>query len=244
MLPKIDVPIYELKLISNGKKIKFRPFTVKEEKIFLMAMEAKDSKSVIDAIKQIITNCVLSEIDIENLPIFDIEQIFLQLRAKSVGEVVNLKYRCNNSVVNEETKEEKSCNTIVSVDVNINEILPKFEKKADNKIQITDNVGIVMKYPTIKLLELYGEEENADNVIESIINCIDYIYDKDNVYYAKDNSKEDLLDFIDNLQTKDLDKFKEFFDSAPKLQKNIHFKCHKCGYEEEVLVEGIENFFV
>ena len=125
MLPKIDVPVYDMTLLSTGKKIKFRPFTVKEEKLFLMANEADDFKSIVDCIKQVINNCVISKINIDELPIFDIEQIFLNLRSKSVGEVVNLRYKCNNTVTDEETKEEKTCNHIIDIDVNISDIIPK-----------------------------------------------------------------------------------------------------------------------
>ena len=244
MLPKIDVPVYELKLLSSGKKLKFRPFTVKEEKLFLMAAESNDIKSIVDTTKQVINNCVIDEVDIDELPIFDIEHIFLQLRSKSIGEVVNLRYRCNNKVSDEETKEEKNCNTIVEIDVNINDLTPNFERKENNKIEITEKMGIVMKYPNFKLLENFTGENDTENVIETIISCIDYVYDSENIYYSKDVSKEELIEFVESMQTKDLEKFKEFFDSAPKIQKNIKFKCPKCKYEEDVLVEGLESFFV
>jgi hypothetical protein len=243
MLPKIDVPIYDLKLLSTGKKIRFRPFTVKEEKLFLMAAEAGDLKSVTDTVKQVINNCVLDEIDIDELPLFDIEQIFLQLRSKSIGELVNLKYRCNN-VIKDDSEEEKKCNTVVEIDVNINDIIPEFEKTDKNRIEITENLGVVMKYPNFKVFELLDVEDGTQSILNTIISCIDYIYDKETLYYAKDSTKEELSEFVESLQTKDLQKFKEFFDTTPKLRKNIKFKCPKCSYEEDVLVEGIESFFV
>jgi hypothetical protein len=242
-LPKIDVPIYDLKLISTGKTIRFRPFTVKEEKLFLMAAEAGDLKSVTDTVKQVINNCVLDEIDIDELPLFDIEQIFLQLRSKSIGEVVNLKYRCNN-IIKDDSEEEKKCNTVVEIDVNINDIIPEFEKTDKNRIEITENLGVVMKYPNFKVFELLDVEDGTQSILNTIISCIDYIYDKETLYYAKDSTKEELSEFVESLQTKDLQKFKEFFDTTPKLRKNIKFKCSKCSYEEDVLVEGIESFFV
>jgi hypothetical protein len=244
MLPKIDVPIYELKLLSTGEKIKFRPFTVKEEKLFLMASESSDTKTIIDATKQVINNCVLSEINVDEIPIFDIEQIFLQLRAKSIGEVVNLRYRCNNKIFDQETKEEKSCNAVVEIDVKIDDILPKTENKENKKIEITENMGVVLKYPNLKVFENYDEEDETKTIMETIVNCIDYVYDKENVYHAKDSTKEELIEFVESMQTKDLEKFKDFFDNVPKIQKNINFKCPKCNYTEEVLVEGLESFFV
>lgn len=243
-LPKIDVPVYELKLLSTGKTIRYRPFTVKEEKLFLMASESSDIKSIMNTVKQVINNCIIDDVDIETLPVFDIEQIFLNLRSKSVGEVVNLKYRCNNKVLDEEKKEEKNCNTIVEIDVNIDDIVPKNDKKVSNKIMITENLGVSLSYPTFKSLENYNQEDESQSTLSTIIDCIEFIFDKENVYYAKDYKKEELIEFIDSLQTRDLQKFKDFFDSIPKLQKKINFKCPKCKYEEEVLVEGIESFFV
>jgi hypothetical protein len=244
MLPKIDVPIYELELISTGEKIKFRPFTVKEEKIFLMASESKDSKTIIDATKQVINNCVLSEIDVENLPIFDIENIFLNLRSKSIGEVVRLKYRCNNKIFDEEMKEEKNCNAIVEIELDLNEVKPQMNQNHNKKIEITDSVGIVMKYPNIKVIEKYDEKNEVNSIFQTIISCIDYIYDSENIYYTKDTTKEELIEFIESLQTKDLQKLKDFFETVPKIQKEISFKCQKCKYEENIVVEGIESFFV
>jgi hypothetical protein len=244
MLPKIDVPIYELKLLSSGKKIKFRPFTVKEEKLFLMASESSDVKAIIDATKQVINNCVIDEIDIDEMPIFDIEQLFLQLRAKSIGEIVNLRYRCNNKIINEETKEEKSCNAIVDIDIKIDEILPKQQVPVNNKIELTENMGVVLKYPNLKVFENYDEGDESKTILETVVNCIEYVYDSENIYYAKDVMKDELIEFVESMQTKDLEKFKAFFDSAPKIQKNIMFKCPKCNYEEDVLVEGLESFFV
>ena len=144
-----------------------------------------------------------------------------------------------------ETKEEKNCNNVVEIDMNISEILPKFDdKKINNKIEITDTIGVVLKYPNLKTLEEYDGEDENQNILETIVSCIEYIYDKDNIYYAKDTKKEELVEFVESMQTKDLEKFKEFFETVPKIEKNVHFKCNKCGYEENVLVEGIESFFV
>ena len=125
MLPKIDVPIYNVKLLSNGKNLRFRPFTVKEEKLFLMANENEDLDNVVDTIKQILNNCVLDEFQVDSLPLFDIEHLFLNIRARSISEIVNLKYKCNNNILDEETKEEKKCNNVVEIDLNILEVEPE-----------------------------------------------------------------------------------------------------------------------
>jgi hypothetical protein len=243
MLPKIDVPIYTINLLSTGKPTRFRPFTVKEEKLFLMTAQSEDLKEIFNTTKQVINNCVLDDIDIEELPMFDIEHLFLNIRARSISEVVNLKYKCNN-VVKTEEGEEKVCNNLVDLEINVLEIEPTKDKNHNKKIEITNNVGFVMKYPTLKLFEKVDINTDVESILEMTINCIDFVYDGDNVYYSKDVSKEELTEFIENLQTKELEKIKEFFLTMPKLQKNVHFRCNKCKYEEDISVEGIESFFV
>lgn len=244
MLPKIDVPVYSINLISNGKEIKFRPFTVKEEKLFLMANESKDLKTIIDTTKQVLNNCIVSEIDIDSLPVFDIEYLFLNIRARSVNEVIALNYKCNNDIKNEDDDGTHKCGHTVQIDVNILDIKPKSNKKVDNKIQITDKIGMVMKYPNFNTLAKYEGENESDIVLKLTIDCIDYIYDADQIYYAKDTTEEELVEFIETMQSKDLEKIKEFFDSIPKISKDLDFKCKKCGYEEKITLEGIESFFV
>ena len=244
MLPKIDVPIYNVKLLSTGKSLRFRPFTVKEEKLFLMANEGEDLTTVVDTIKQILNNCILDEFDIDSLPLFDIEHLFLNIRARSIGEVVNLKYKCNNDVLDEETKEEKKCNNVVQIDLNVLDIHPEKQEGHTNKIQITEKLGIVMKYPNFETLKKFRDVSEADSIIKMTVNCIDYVYDADKIYYAKDSQEEDLIEFIESMQSKDLEKIKNFFDTMPKIKKDVDFKCNKCGHEEKIEVEGIQNFFV
>ena len=244
MLPKIDVPVYSINLISNGKEIKFRPFTVKEEKLFLMANESKDLKTIIDTTKQVLNNCIVSEIDIDSLPVFDIEYLFLNIRARSVSEIINLNYKCNNDVKNENDDETHKCGHTVKIDVNILDIKPKSNKKIDSKIQITDKIGMVMKYPNFETLKKYEGKNETEIILKLTVDCIDYIYDAEQIYYAKDTTEEELIEFIETMQSKDLEKIKEFFDNMPKISKDLDFKCKKCGYEEKITVEGLESFFV
>jgi DNA-directed RNA polymerase subunit M/transcription elongation factor TFIIS len=244
MLPKIDVPIYNVKLLSTGKNLRFRPFTVKEEKLFLMANESEELNNIIDTIKQILNNCILDEFNIDSLPIFDIEHLFLNIRARSISEVVNLKYKCNNDILDEETKEEKKCNHVVEIDLNILEIEPEKQKGHTNKIEITEKMGVIMKYPNFETLKKFEIENEADSIIKITVNCIDYVYDSDSIYYAKDSTEEELIEFVESMQAKDLEKIKTFFDTMPKIKKDIDFKCNKCGHEEKIELEGIQNFFV
>jgi rubrerythrin len=242
-LPKIDVPIFELKLPSTGKKIRFRPFTVKEEKLFLMAAEDVDSKSAFNTVIQVLNNCILDEIDVEMLPMFDIELLFLNLRARSIGEVVDISYKCNNNI-EEESGESHKCNNVVEMKVNLLEIQPSVDEKHTNKIQLTDKLGIVMKYPNMQFLSNETSGDEFDMIVNLIVDCIEYIYDEESIYYAKDSSREELMEFLDSLQSKELEKVKVFFDTLPKVKKDLEFKCNKCGYNENITLEGIQSFFV
>ena len=239
MLPKIDVPIYETNLISNGELIRFRPFLVKEQKLFLMASEAEDQKETINTIKQVLRNCILDDIDVDKMATFDIEYVFLQLRARSVGEVVNLRFTCNNNI-----DEEKKCGNAVQIDVNVLDIKPELNTEHKNKIQINEKVGIVLKYPTFGSVNMADiNAEDMDQILDVIISCIDYIYDEEQVYHAKDSTKEELKEFIENLKQSDLEKISDFFNTLPKIKKDVEFNCNKCGYHETLQLEGIQSFF-
>jgi hypothetical protein len=244
MLPKVDVPLYEITLPLMKKKVKFRPFLVKEEKILLMAAESDDQNAVILAIKQIITNCLVTKIDVDDLPIMDFEYLFLHLRARSVGETIDLQYKCNNDI--NEGGEERKCNHLVKLSFNALEVEPELNGKETNKLELTPKLGIVLKYPTFGSIETLASIENVsptDVVVETIISSIDYIYDDESIYYAKDTPKEELIDFIDSLTREQFQKIKEFFENIPKLTKKLDFKCVKCGYEDNIEVEGIQSFF-
>jgi uncharacterized protein (UPF0179 family) len=242
-LPKIDVPTHEFKMISDNKSVRFRPFLVKEQKLLLMASESQDTKETIAAVKQIVNNCVIDDIDVNTIPTFDLEYLFLNLRARSVGEVVNLNYKCNNTIVNDKN-ETVTCNSIEKFDINLLEIKPILNSEHNKKIELNSKLGIVMKYPTFETLANLENKSETDNLIQLLTECIDYIYDDTNIYKSKDSTKEELIEFIENLQQKDMEKIQLFFDTVPKLKHDINFKCKKCNYEEVVPVEGIQNFFI
>jgi hypothetical protein len=241
MLPKIDVPIYEITLPLLQKKVKIRPFRVKEEKILLMAMESEDDAAVLLAIKQIVNNCCVDDMDVDSLPVLDLEYMFLQLRARSIGEIIDLQYRCNNEVDNE--GETKKCNNIIKLSFNALEVEPQTEEGHKKEIQLTPKLGVVMKYPDFKLVNKISNLSEAEMVAKMVAGCIDYIFDSESVYYAKDASDGELLDFVDSLTREQFEKIQEFFDTVPKMKKNLTFKCSKCGYEEELVLEGIQSFF-
>lgn len=242
-LPKLDVPTYEVNLISTGKPIRFRPFLVKEQKLFLMASESDDPNEVIKTIRQVLKNCILDEVDIDSLPTFDLEYLFMNLRARSVEEVVDLRYRCNN-MVHDENGEEKRCGGEFEFSLNLLEIQPTKNPRHTNRINITENLGVCFRYPTFEMVQKYENLSENEVMLNVLVDCIDYIYDKENLYYAKDSTREELQDFIENLQQKDVEKFEVFFETIPEIKKNVDFKCGKCGYEETITLKGIQNFFV
>ena len=243
MLPKLDIPIYEVKLISSGKTVRVRPFLVKEQKLFLMASESDDQKETVNVIRQVLKNCILDEVDVDNLPTFDLEFLFMNLRARSVEEVVDLRYKCNNTL-KDENGEDKKCSGSVEFKLNLLEVEPTVNPNHTNKIQLTDNLGVVLKYPTFEMIQKYETMSENDVMLNVLIDCIDYIFDADNVYYAKDTPKEELVDFVDNLQQAHLEKIKVFFDTMPEIKKDVHFACPKCGYQEDIEIKGMQNFFV
>ena len=246
MLPKLDVPIYELDLPLSKKKVKFRPFLVKEEKILLMAMESETDESTLLAIKQIIGNCCLSDdIDIETLPITDLEYFFLNLRARSVNEIVELEYKCNNKV-KDENEEEKDCGNIVKLEVNVLDIKPEVSENHSTKIALTPTMGVVMKYPSFKIVENNEKVEGGEieKLMNILVNCIESIYTEDSIFYAKDVTKQELSDFVESLTKEQFTKIQQFFESMPKIKKELDFTCKKCGYHENITVEGIQSFFV
>mgnify|MGYP003343205900 CR=1 FL=1 len=243
MLPKLDVPLYEITLPLLNKKVKIRPFLVKEEKILLMAMETQDEDSVLLAIKQIVNNCCIDEIDVDGLPILDLEYLFLQLRARSIGEEINLQYKCNNDVKDEEGKEHK-CGNLVEFDLNILEIdTPKIIKDS-NKIMISDKLGLMMKYPSFNVIVSNKGKSESETLIDLIVDCIDYVFDENQIYKSKDTPRQELIDLVESLQSKDLDKIKEFFETIPKISKKFDFECKKCGYKETIELQGAQSFFV
>ena len=243
-LPKISNPIFELTLPSTGQSVKYRPFLVKEQKILLLALESGDQKATLLAIKQIINNCVIDSIDVDKLPTFDVEYFFIRLRAKSIGEVVDLRMRHPTGF----NSKEVECDNVTIVPVNLLDI--EIERAIDHSDKITIDeeagIGVKMKYPTITMATDNDDKPDMsqmDNAITAIINTIDYIYDKDNVYKKEDSTKEELVEFVEGLSQDQFIKLTNFFASMPKVKKNITWKCSKCAEEDSMSLEGMQSFF-
>jgi hypothetical protein len=242
-LPKIETPKYELIVPSTGKTVKYRPFLVREEKILLLAMESEDEKQMINAVQDIIENCVYEEVDTKTMPMFDIEYIFLQLRAKSKGEIADLTAEC------------EKCNNPIAFQIDLSKIEVKGLKESDNKINLNDDIGIIMNYPSISLQEnVHGDVTDIQNIFDTISFSIESIWDKNSLYPAKDHTKEELTEFIESLPDTSFEKIKYFFDTLPSLKHDVEIKCsHKdgkgkgkgnCGWRETKTLEGLGSFFV
>jgi hypothetical protein len=238
-LPKLEVPTYELELPLSKKKLKFRPFLVKEQKNLMMAMESGDAETIQHNVREILNVCTLTpNVDIDDLPILDIEYYFINLRAKSVGEVIESKYRCNNEV------EGKTCGNTMETNLNLTEIKPEWETKVDPEIHLTDKIVLKMRYPRFGVIkESVGVDNITDVTFNMIANSIEYIYDGDQFYYAKESTKEELLAFIEQLNQTQFEKVENFFNNMPKMKKNIEMTCSKCGFHHKIEVEGLESFF-
>lgn len=238
-LPKIDTPIYDLELPLSKKKIRFRPFLVKEQKNLLMAMESEDRESIEQNVKQVLNNCTVTEgIDIEKLPVIDIEYYFLQLRARSVGEVVENKYRCDNQV------DGSPCGNLMETSLNLLDIKIEDVKENNDVIQLTDTISIKLKYPEFSVINKLSKLTNVSDIaFEMIADSVEYIYDGEQFYYAKETTTEELVKFIENLNQQQFAKIEDFFANLPKLEKKIEMKCSRCGFEHKLDVEGLESFF-
>lgn len=239
MLPKIEYPLYEIYLKSLDRKVKFRPFLVKEEKILLMAKEAKDADSAKLAIMQIIQNCTAETLDVEKLPLFDIEMIFVKLRAKSVGESVKLVFNCKNEV------DGAVCDEDTDYTLDLEKVKYDIPDGHDAKIMVTDKVGIRLKYPTITTtIDTAADADEFDQLLKILLESIEYIFDAESVTNREDCTDTQLIEFIESLTPEILDKIRNFFATSPKVVLEDRVKCKKCGYEHTLHTENLLDFFI
>ena len=235
-LPKLNVPVYEAILPSTEKVIKYRPFLVKEEKLLLTAQESGED-AVLPAVKQILKNCVQGELDVDRMPIFDIEYLFLRLRAKSIGEEVTLGLKPWGCPQNN----GELCKFTTEVTINLEEIECKKDKKHSSKIMLNDKIGIMMKYPDISQVGIKGSEiEMGMKVIKS---CINMIFTEEETHERDSFTDKELDEFIDSLNSKQMEGINNFFETMPTIKYTAKYTCKTCDEEKETTIQGLQSFF-
>jgi hypothetical protein len=234
-LPEIVLPTYELEIPSSGKKIKYRPFVVKEEKLLLLALETNDEKEIETAVRELLKGCIQTRIKLEDLALFDLEYIFLNIRAVSVGEVVEMNLTCQDDG-----------ETQVRYNLNLTDVKVSKPEGHSNKIMLSDKMGVIMKYPSFEefvKISIIGQSPTADSVVEIMANCIDQIFDGEDVYDSSTTTDKEFVQFIEKLTNKQFEDVQKFFDNTPTLEHTIKVKNPNTGVMNEVTISGLSNFF-
>lgn len=233
-LPRMQHPVHTMVLPSTNQKVKFRPYLVKEEKILLIATESNDEKEMLNATKRILENCILEkDFDVNAMTIFDMQYAFIQLRAKSVGEVVDLKIVC------------KECQHANDYKLNFQELKVEIPENLDFKIPLSGGIGITMRFPTVSILDKFSKEKlmEADTAMELIMSCIENIWDNDGVHDPHQEPLEEQIAFIESLGRADMEKLEAFTNKIPSISKKVEFDCVKCGTHNERTIGGMSDFF-
>jgi len=230
-LPSISAPEFTTTLPSTGQEITYRPFLVKEEKILLMALEGEDTKEINSAILKILKNCIISDVDADKFSTFDVEYLFLRLRGKSVGEKVELKIGHSHD----------KCAYRTEIEVDLDEVQLAGEIK-DGKTMLTDTTGVKLRDPAVRDIKAGPKQDAADAMYDMITNCIEYIYDAEEVY--ADFTKKEMQDWIGTLNSAQFKKVTQFFEDMPKLSHTITWTCPECGEEDTIVLEGLDSFFI
>ena len=236
-LPKIATPTYELELPSTGATVKYRPFLVKEEKVLVIALESEDNKQITNAIKAVLKSCILSKgIKVEQLPTFDIEYLFLNIRGKSVGEDLEVNIICPDDEV-----------TQVPVTIALDEIEVQKDDNHTNRIKVDDSIMMEMRYPSLEQFIKnnfdFNDKNAMDQSFELIASCIDKIYTEDEVWASADCTKKEMKDFLEQMNSNQFKEIESFFDTMPKLSHTISVTNPKTKVKSDVVLEGLASFF-
>ena len=234
-LPQVVLPTYELEIPSNGKKLRYRPFVVKEEKVLLIALETQDEKEIEKAVKSLLKGCIQSRIKLEDLAMFDLEYVFLQIRAVSVGEIVQMNVTCKD--------DDK---TQVKYNMNLTEVKVNKPEGHDPKIMLNDELGVIMKYPAWSEFisgSIMGQTPSTNGIVEIVAECIDQIFDKEDVYDNSTTTKKEFVQFVEGLTNTQFEKIQKFFESIPRLEHTFTVTNPETGVESEFLINGLTNFF-
>ena len=229
-LPKIDQPIFTMIMPSTQKRVKYRPFTVKEEKILLIAQESKDVEQSINAIKQIITNCVF-DVDVDNMPLFDLEYCLITIRSKSVNNEIEF------TVKDPDTEER------VKLALDLNKMNVVFNENHKKVIEVSPNMHLKMRYPTLTEMQALVDSDDKEAMFNAMVSCMETLVNEEEVYKLSESSDEELLEFVDSLSTEAIQNVRQFFDTMPKLRHEIKY-VNKNNDEKTFVLEGMDNFFI
>lgn len=234
-LPKLGVPTYELELPSTGKTVKYRPFLVKEEKVLLLALESNDEKEVINAVKNTLRACVLSRVKVDQLPSFDLEYLFLKIRAAAVGEVIQMTVTCTDDN-----------QTTTKASINIDDVKVYREEGHTNKIMLTDTMGIILNYPSMDRFiesQFLNKDVDTDEIFNFIADHIEQIFDGDDVYDSTTTTKKEFREFVEGLTSKQFEEIQKFYETMPRLTHTFKVTNPNTGNECEYTIEGLQSFF-
>ena len=238
-LPMMNTPTYNMVIPSSGVSVKFRPFLVKEEKALLIAQQSEDLMIMVDTLKSVVKTCVMEDIDANKLATFDLEYMFTQIRAKSVGEIIELIFPCDN----DHGEDNEKARVKVSIDLTTLQV----EKDPSHvaKIDLFGDVGVVMKYPTIDIMKKLEslDEDNLDKIFDVVALSVDYIYQGEEIFYAKEQKHEEVLQFLNNLTSDQFLKIQSFFATMPRIKKEIEYTCPVCQKQHKKMLEGMQSFF-
>lgn len=236
-LPSQNSPIYTMVIPSTDQKVRYRSFLVKEQKSLLIAQQSEDLDVMLETLKDVVQSCVIDTVDMGTLATFDLEYMFTQIRAKSVGEVVELFFFCN-TCTDEKAK--------VKIPIDLTKLEVKKSTEHNKKIELFGDVGVIMKYPSVQTIQRleFSDYNDVDMTFDLVVNSIDCIYDSEELYHAKDQSKQELTDFVNNLTQEQFMKIQTFFDTMPTLKHEVDYKCPVCGKEHKSVLEGLSNFFL
>ena len=238
-LPMMSAPTYTMVVPSSGVSVKFRPFLVKEEKALLIAQQSEDIGVMIQTLKGIINTCVLDTLDVDKLATFDLEYMFTQIRAKSVGEIIELIFPCD---IDHGEDNEKAR---VKVSIDLTTLVVEKDPNHNNKINLFGDVGVVMRYPTMDVMKRLEnlDTNDLDKVFSVVADSIDYIYQGEEIFYGKEQKHEELLQFLNNLTSEQFVKVQQFFATMPKIKKEIEYTCPVCQKHHRKMLEGMQSFF-
>lgn len=238
-LPKLSVPIYTATLPSTGQKIRVRPFFVKEEKLLLIAKESGDPRTMIEVTKQIITNCLVdNDLNVSDLPFFDIDYLFLLLRAKSIGETVEMNFVCNNKV------DEEKCGAVFPVELDILKATLSKNETIEEKVWLNDSVGVKFKYPKYAAMKMINDDLSPfEQKMKIVENSIDYIFDKEKTYSSKEIDSENLQKFIEGLTQKQMNVLENWVNNLPYFEIRTSQTCPKCNFNHEIKFKDFTSFF-